>query len=217
MYKVHHFVRDAGKLKIKDFLRTKFQIQSLNKCQIVVLEADCINSKPWKPESVCLACLLPPAYSTWCLHQNKTFTLHVLRRVHSSEIYTRGLEPTTSSDLVPIWHWKNSSISPLILSNSWPLICVRMIACVCVLETEVRTCGYLQRSIENSKIIDIDVKPVVPWWRLPATEPFEAAIGTHGTHGLWLAASLQPQFCSTVYFWGVKVSSLGATRQNLSS
>lgn len=32
-----------------------------------------------------------------------------------------------------------------------------------VLETEVRTCGYLQRSIENSKIIDIDVKSVEPW------------------------------------------------------
>ena len=41
----------------------------------------------WKPESVCLACLLPPAYSTWCLHQNKTFTLHVVCRVHSSEIH----------------------------------------------------------------------------------------------------------------------------------
>lgn len=92
-----------------------------------------------------------------------------------------------------------------------------------VLETEVQTCGYLQRSIENSKIIDIDVKSVEPWCagdykpgksltrchylslnvcnkkRQGATnhkQPLENAIGVPH-RGLWLAASLQRQNLSS--------------------
>lgn len=81
MYKVHHFVRDAGELKLKTSWEPTSKYKAWTNVRLLFLKWI------WKPESVCLACLLPPAYSTWCLHQNKTFTLHVVCRVHSSEIH----------------------------------------------------------------------------------------------------------------------------------
>ena len=187
--------------KLKTSWEPNSKVQSLNKCQ---------NSWSGLHQFKVLKAWI-------CLPRLSSTTFHLLT-VHGACIKiklhpTRSLQSSLSAsmELEDQFNFTVDSLELLaaeMCKGGYLCVCV----CSSVLETEVRTCGYLQRSIENSKIIDIDVKSVVPWCAgdykpgksmtrchylskcLPPNH-WDSAIGTH--RSLWLAASLQRQNLSS--------------------